>query len=1649
MSGPTPGDWRYQANPKSPPFGGNAKFGKRAWQAQTDAPKTPRKALSRGSKLAMAALALSAIVGGVIAVVLWLRPAKPATLILLGASYDDNLTLPHNAAAWRGILDLEEVSGSHSLFTQAGRISRAHGPVDLRGAKWDKEWAKVPTNVKEESVIFVLGLHGSVKDGKAFLHFDDDRGLEGVTFEQVIKDLAASPLAKKNVLLVLEPALHRSNWATGMLHNDFVRKLKENEKLITDQPNLLVLCASDADQVSWDSPEWRRTIFMHYLIEGLQGAADGNRDERVTPAELYEFVRKRVQEWSQANRGVLQTPILLGRNSKEAREGLVQVKSAYKERTPDEAPGKSATLPLDDIESVWRSVAEMRNAIPAPAVYAPQLWRAFQELTLRYEQLACVGFPAQKLSDMKARLRDMEKTLRDRATLEAAAPVRIHSLPMATALGLHPGWNDAELRQQFQTLWDGRKGDKVRELAAEIKKWAAAQSTGLDAKDFDSLLAVHLLRHLLGQVAMSSGVEPADFVKTDDGEKQARKLLDRLEAELKLTTRPAEAHYLVMLDQDLDPRAIKDHAATKLVQLAVEVRLLAEQASLGVSSPREHPYSEVVFARVRGMVDAGDTSRRLGEDYLFGSDKQHFDLARQHFLKAKTNYQDALEASKVIRDALGVRDRALADLPFFARWLANQRPTIDMVREGERTALQAKVESMAQAAREITIELAKDNAVAADLKAPASRLAQEHRDLKAAFAKECEDLTPEVHLQKRWHEIEAALSVPLLVEDGKDPVGTRMNLLRNRRSTSGKFHAGGIETKGTMVPQEQEATLLVKWTAREKKLARTALTPFVTFATADDPIQKHLQQMVESIGAGLRASLETADLATAADELAKAEWLCRGLPGGLEKLTPREPFTVPEGLRRLRWHDLLLWQAERTLYDHWYGDRDSSEQSYYEPAARVCAKTAQTLSQEGVQENDMRVARAKSKKKFGKREQPGSQELLDKIKGAGLEEIAPSKFYWTTEREFPITWKITPQDDAYLKPFGAAMYQVAKGGAEAAPRRAWTEGDGVVRFPLPEKEKPAQKASVNLVVRYRGQLLEAKAEVLPKSPDRIDYVFPPGDKAGIAVRMDKDFTYGAIAIMLDCSGSMTEKYKGGTRFDQAASALGKLLAVIPKNTYVSLTVFIKTASDNAPKFQLLREPEEWQSEHAAPLMNLVRNLGKQIDPTGLSPIARGMVKALEQGFPGVSRNYSGPKLLIALTDGDDNFSFGTFARSADHNQDVKKLLTDKFRDSGVKTHVVCFLDPNSDDKDVQREARNAEEQFGVFTNRKLFDPVGRFVLQPDGDKLAKELQDAIRPRFKLVRNVEIERFVGEPGRELQWNPVSPGKYQLSLEGEDKIDVQLAPGDRMLVILKRRNDRKLLYERALMRDYANTKFVEKEQSLTLVSILQNHETLQDNRLHQLVSVEDLTRRTWLEHRQPGFCWIETSAHPDKKYKSGKPSLLESFRDHRYPAPAFRLLMRGWPLHNPSEVRLWWTSDDASAQPWSKSFDVSPKGSGPKEIEVAKTLFRIEGVTLETHLRAPDFGETPVSKQCLVVRVQHPPDKPVRIQLTNDHEGEEHHTFTSDDQQTPGKYTAFFWGIGEGERWNLNLISLADFKQAAETARFEPDLSQVAPQDVSLK
>ena len=59
-------------------------------------------------------------------------------------------------------------------------------------------------------------------------------------------------------------------------------------------PNFTVISASAPDQISSSSPELRHGIFSYYLMRGMEGEADANKDKQITVGEMQTYLSENV-----------------------------------------------------------------------------------------------------------------------------------------------------------------------------------------------------------------------------------------------------------------------------------------------------------------------------------------------------------------------------------------------------------------------------------------------------------------------------------------------------------------------------------------------------------------------------------------------------------------------------------------------------------------------------------------------------------------------------------------------------------------------------------------------------------------------------------------------------------------------------------------------------------------------------------------------------------------------------------------------------------------------------------------------------------------------------------------------------------------------------------------------------------------------------------------------------------------------------------------------------------------------------------------------------------------------------------------------------------------------------------------------------------
>ncbi len=90
-------------------------------------------------------------------------------------------------------------------------------------------------------------------------------------------------------------------------------KLSSEFRAVTTPPGGVAAFYSCSEgQKAFEHDKLKHGVFFHFVIEGLRGAADADRDRQVTLTELQGYVQQRVPDFVRAEYRVLQTPELKG-----------------------------------------------------------------------------------------------------------------------------------------------------------------------------------------------------------------------------------------------------------------------------------------------------------------------------------------------------------------------------------------------------------------------------------------------------------------------------------------------------------------------------------------------------------------------------------------------------------------------------------------------------------------------------------------------------------------------------------------------------------------------------------------------------------------------------------------------------------------------------------------------------------------------------------------------------------------------------------------------------------------------------------------------------------------------------------------------------------------------------------------------------------------------------------------------------------------------------------------------------------------------------------------------------------------------------------------------------------------------------------------
>ena len=181
--------------------------------------------------------------------------------------------------------------------------------VDLLQAM--RSWMKTEVNGKSDVYIFFAG-HGlaSADGSKTYLlPADGDRDLLEET--SILRDdLIASAKGAKTITMFLDTC-----YSGGTRTNELLLADARPIAIVPDKSalpsNVTVLAAASGAQLSSTYEAAQQGLFSYWLMKGLEGDADANKDKKITTGELHEYVARQVGPMAQ-RRNRQQDPQLMG-----------------------------------------------------------------------------------------------------------------------------------------------------------------------------------------------------------------------------------------------------------------------------------------------------------------------------------------------------------------------------------------------------------------------------------------------------------------------------------------------------------------------------------------------------------------------------------------------------------------------------------------------------------------------------------------------------------------------------------------------------------------------------------------------------------------------------------------------------------------------------------------------------------------------------------------------------------------------------------------------------------------------------------------------------------------------------------------------------------------------------------------------------------------------------------------------------------------------------------------------------------------------------------------------------------------------------------------------------------------------------------------
>lgn len=191
----------------------------------------------------------------------------------------------------------------------------------------DMEW--ITSKAFENDVVYIyIALHGMVDEGELYFlaHDSDPRNLLATGVKKTELENLLQRRMKSNKIVWFADACHSGSLGEDTQVSMRASRASATNRLLTEiskaRNGLAMLMSATAAEYSQEGTKWGggHGVFTYFLLQGLRGQADHNKDNFVSVPELYDYVSRQVSEATEGK----QNPILRGNYDRELKLSTVK-----------------------------------------------------------------------------------------------------------------------------------------------------------------------------------------------------------------------------------------------------------------------------------------------------------------------------------------------------------------------------------------------------------------------------------------------------------------------------------------------------------------------------------------------------------------------------------------------------------------------------------------------------------------------------------------------------------------------------------------------------------------------------------------------------------------------------------------------------------------------------------------------------------------------------------------------------------------------------------------------------------------------------------------------------------------------------------------------------------------------------------------------------------------------------------------------------------------------------------------------------------------------------------------------------------------------------------------------------------------------------